>query len=140
MLFLDCCYGAAFEKGVVARGPDNVDVAQQFSPLDLPGGKGLAVLTASTATEFSFEGSKVNDDGQAPSFFTSALVEGIHSGDADRDEDGQVSFEELYRFVLDQVGRQAPNQTPTKFEFGMQGDVLRGSQSTPPDRSRFYQG
>jgi hypothetical protein len=41
--------------------------------------------------EYAFEGDELGDDQQGrPSVFTSALVEGLASGDADQDEDGWV--------------------------------------------------
>ena len=42
--------------------------------------------------------------------FTSALVEGLASGDADQDEDGWVSLDdELYDYVFDKVREQNPH-------------------------------
>jgi uncharacterized protein YjiK len=55
--------------------------------------------------------------------FTAALVEGIGSGAADRDQDGMVSVAELYEYVYDRVREQVPNQTPSKWEFGVQGGL-----------------
>ena len=44
-------------------------------------------------------------DGQPrqPSLFTAALTTGLATGDADRDEDGWVSLNELYEYVFDAV-------------------------------------
>jgi hypothetical protein len=46
--------------------------------------------------------------------FTSALVEGLATGEADRDEDGWVSLNELYSYVFDKVREQNPHQTPSR--------------------------
>ena len=63
--------------------------------------------------EYAFEGDSLADEHQQqPSVFTSALVEGLTSGEADRDEDGLVSLNELYDYVYDRVRERNPKQTP----------------------------
>ena len=124
VLLLDCCYGGAFERGVVARAGGDVDVAAQFTLGSPGGGRGRVVITASSAMEYAFEGTTLTDDsGPTPSLFTGALVEGITSGEADRNQDGQVGLDELYDYIHDKVRTRTPNQTPSKWEFGVQGDL-----------------
>ena len=62
------------------------------------------------------------------------------TGDADRDEDGWVSLNELYDYVFDRVKEQNPNQTPSR-DVEMQGELyvarsrrrrIRG-RPIPPD-------
>jgi hypothetical protein len=87
--------------------------------------------------EYAFEGTQLADgSGAAPSIFTSALVEGIRTGDADRDQDGHVALGELYDYVYDRVRERTPNQTPSKWEFGLRGDlyVARNPHRRPPSR------
>lgn len=125
VLLLDCCYGGAFERGVMTRGDSDAHVGDQFTQGSLTGGRGRAVITASSAMEFAFEGTELTLGGTPmPSLFTSALAEGIRTGDADRDQDGQVSLDELYDYVFDTVRDKTPNQTPSKFEFGTQGEIF----------------
>ncbi len=125
VLLLDCCYGGAFERGVVARAGGDVDIGARFSPSDLGGGRGRAVITASSAMEYAFEGSTLVDSAlPRPSVFTSALAEGLRSGEADRDQDGLVSLGELYDFIYDRVRAENPRQTPGKWEYGTQGDFV----------------
>jgi uncharacterized caspase-like protein len=52
--------------------------------------------------------------------FTSALVEGLATGDADRDQDGLIALDELYDYVYDKVRAATPHQTPGKWAFGVQ--------------------
>jgi hypothetical protein len=116
VLLLDCCYGGAFAQGVKVRAAGDVHVLDSF-PRDprSGGGRGRAVITASSAMEFAFEGDQLGDDQhRQPSVFTAALVEGLATGDADRDEDGWVSLNELYDYVFDKVQEQNPNQTPSR--------------------------
>ena len=123
VLLLDCCYGGAFGQGVAVRAAGDVNVLDSFPGGKLGGGRGRAVITASSAMEYAFEGDRLADDhGPQPSVFTSALVEGLASGDADRDEDGWVSLNELYDYVFDRVREQNPHQTPSR-DVEMQGEL-----------------
>lgn len=115
VLLLDCCYGGAFAQGVKVRAAGDVNVLDSF-PQGRSGGHGRAVITASNAMEYAFEGDRLAGEQrqQHPSVFTSALVEGLATGDADRDEDGWVSLNELYDYVFDKVREQNPHQTPSR--------------------------
>jgi hypothetical protein len=115
VLLLDCCYGGAFGQGSTVRAAGDVNVLDSFPQGRLGGGRGRAVITASSAMEYAFEGDRLADDQHPrPSVFTSALVEGLSTGDADRDEDGWVSLDELYDYVFDKVQEQNPHQTPSR--------------------------
>jgi uncharacterized RDD family membrane protein YckC len=115
VLLLDCCYGGAFAQGVTVRAAGDVNVLDSFPQERTGGGRGRAVITASNAMEYAFEGNQLADDQhRRPSVFTTALVEGLTTGDADRDEDGWVSLNELYDYVFDKVREQNPHQTPRR--------------------------
>jgi hypothetical protein len=61
----------------------------------------LPSANASLAIEYAFEDDRLADQhASRPSVFTSAVVEGLATGDADRDEDGWVSLNELYDYVF----------------------------------------
>ena len=123
VLFLDCCYGGAFSEGVAVRAAGPANVLESFPAGKLGGGRGRAVITASSAMEYAFEGSALaSDEQRQPSVFTAAVVEGLSTGAADRDEDGLVSLTELYDYVFDQVRAQNPNQTPSR-DIELQGDL-----------------
>lgn len=122
VLFLDCCYGGAFGQGVAVRAAGPVNVMDSF-PAGRLGGRGRAVISASSAMEYAFEGTTLAADHQAsPSVFTSAVVDGLRTGDADRDEDGLVSLNELYDYVFDRVREINPNQTPGR-DVEMSGEL-----------------
>jgi hypothetical protein len=110
VLLLDCFYGGAFAEGVKVRAAGDVNVLDSFLQGRSGGGRGRAVITASSAMEYAFEG----DQQRRPSVFTSALVEGLATGAADRDKDGLVSLNELYDYVFDKVRGQNPYQTPSR--------------------------
>jgi uncharacterized caspase-like protein len=130
VLFLDCCYAGAFDRGMTTRTSNVMDLADRFS------GRGRAVITASGAVEYAFEGGQLTESGDpAPSVFTTAMVRGLGSGEADRDQDGYVDLDELYDYVYDAVREVTPHQTPGKWTFGVQGDLViarRGSAVTEP--------
>ncbi len=88
VLLLDCCYSGAFASAK--------KISQQL------GGRGRVVITASGKTELAY-GSE----------FTNAVVQGLETGAADLDGDGQVSVRELYHYVSDQVRQNRTDQTPT---------------------------
>jgi hypothetical protein len=126
VLLLDCCYAGAFERGMTARAGTGMAIEEQF------GGRGRAVITASSAMEYAFEGDELADTQElAPSVFTSALVEGLETGEADRDQDGMVALDELYDYIHDKVQAATPNQTPGKWTFGVQGDLYIARRARP---------
>lgn len=109
VLILDCCYGGAFPGGWTAKGDADVHSLERFQ------GRGRVVLTASDAAQYSFEGDNLSGTG-ASSLFTHYLVEGIRTGKADLDGDGDVSLDELYSYVHDRVTETMPQQRPKKQE------------------------
>lgn len=117
VLLLDCCYGGAFSEGVSVRAAGDVAVLDS-----LAGGRGRAVITASNSMEYAFEGDLLAEEHATPSVFTSALVRGLSTGEADRDEDGLISLNELYDYVFEQVRHDNPNQTPSR-DIEMQGEL-----------------
>jgi hypothetical protein len=124
VLLLDCCYGGAYGRGVAVRSSGEANVMDSFPQQRLGGGRGRAVITASSAIEYAFEGDQLADENALqPSVFTSALVRGLKTGEADRDEDGLVSLNELYDYVFDQVREKNPNQTPSR-DIEMAGELF----------------
>ena len=109
MLILDCCYSGAFPAGRTAKADEGVHTLERFQ------GKGRAVLTASDATQYAFEGDDLRGSGTS-SVFTRYLVEAIRSGAADLDEDGDIALDELYSYVYERVVAEMPQQRPKKQE------------------------
>ena len=109
VLILDCCYSGAFPAGRTAKSDEGVQTLERFQ------GKGRAVLTASDATQYAFEGDDVRGSGTS-SVFTRHLVEAIRSGAADLDEDGDIALDELYSYVREKVVAEVPQQRPKKQE------------------------
>ena len=106
MLLLDCCFSGSFPAGVRHRAGDDMDAPGQLQ------GRGRAIITASNAMEYAYEGDELTGEGR-PSFFTEAVVEGLRTGKADLDMDHLVSIDDLYHYVYDRVRERTPHQTPS---------------------------
>ncbi|MGW9024518.1 caspase, EACC1-associated type [Streptomyces sp. NPDC055722] len=107
VLILDCCYSGAFPAGRIAKGDTDVHTLERFQ------GRGRTVLTASDATQYSFEGNQPHGEA-GQSVFTRYLVAGLRDGSADLDGDGDITLDELYSYVHDRVVDEMPQQRPKK--------------------------
>lgn len=107
VLVLDCCYSGAFPAGRLAKADTEVHALEHFQ------GRGRTVLTASDATQYSFEGNELHGEA-AQSVFTRYLVAGLRDGSADLDGDGDIALDELYSYVYDRVVDEMPQQRPKK--------------------------
>lgn len=124
----------AFYRDKLARADKNIHTGEYFKNRVTGDARGTVVITATDAMQYSWEEDdtpkgiekKVNR-----SIFTSALLDGLKTGEADRNKDGQISYEELYDYTLDRVSHV---QTPQKWAFGVQGDIViaRNPISTIP--------
>lgn len=104
VVLLDCCFSGSFPSGLRRRG-DGLDAPQRLE------GRGRAIITASNAMEYAYEGDELKGEGH-PSVFTEAVVEGLRTGEADLDQDHLVSIDDLYHYVYDRVRDRTPSQTP----------------------------
>ena len=119
VVLVDCCFSGAFVHGGLrsraARRPVDVEGLVR----DPPHGKARAVLTASTATQLSFEDDVSRAEAAArPSYFTEAVIAALRTGAADRDRDGRISVDDLYSFVYDRVTRAGHGQEPQRAIYG----------------------
>jgi hypothetical protein len=124
VLILDSCFSGAFAHG--AKGEADLGLRDRF----LGQGRGRVVLTASTATEYSFEGDPTGAAAPVGSVFTAALVQGLRTGEADTDHDGHVSVDDAYAYVFDQVQAAGAAQTPQRWLYGAEGKILLARSPT----------
>ncbi|NMG07320.1 SUMF1/EgtB/PvdO family nonheme iron enzyme [Brasilonema sp. UFV-L1] len=101
VIILDCCFSGAIAQGLTVKDDGTVKLQEQL------GGKGRAILTSSTSTQYSFE-----QEGSDLSIYTRYLVEGMEKGAADRDGDGWISIDELHEYASSKVKEAAPAMTP----------------------------
>lgn len=125
VLLLDCCYSGAFARGMFVRADQTVSAGEYFQE-----GRGHVVLTASDAMQYAFEGEQIKGEG-IRSVFTRALINGLATGKADIDEDGQISVDELYDYLYDRVTDQMPEQKPRKWVFDLEGEIIIARNPNP---------
>jgi hypothetical protein len=115
VVLLDVSYGRSSLSGVSVKGQSEMPKARDEAPADLHlDGRGRVILSASDAIQYAFDADGVTDLREgSPSLFTSAIVDGLASGDADRDLDGFVSVDELYDYVYERM-RERSDRIPQK--------------------------
>jgi uncharacterized caspase-like protein/DNA-binding beta-propeller fold protein YncE len=116
ILILDCCYSGAYATQQYAKADAAVHTKEVL------GGRGRTVLTASDSTQYAFEGAEIVGSA-AQSVFTRHLVDGLRTGAADGDSDGDITVDELYDYAYRQVVAEQPNQRPRKFA-EVEGDTV----------------
>lgn len=126
VVILDCCFSGAIAKGMSIKDDGSVNVQEQL------GGKGRAILTSSTSTQYSFE-----QEGSELSIYTQYLVEGIEKGTADLDDDGWISVDELHDYASSKVREAAPAMTP-EFYPVQEGYRIRLAKSPKDDPKVKY--
>ena len=126
VLVLDCCHSGAFAQGSKAETGGSVGTGPTFEGT----GYGRVVLTATDATQYAWEGDKIIGEADN-SVFTHYLVQGLQTGEADIDADGRITLDELYDYVYGQVVAKTPKQTPGKWSYKQQGDIVIARNPTP---------
>ncbi len=118
VLILDCCNSGAFARGAKAVAGASVGTGSAFEGR----GYGHVVLTASDSTQFAWEGDEIVGETQ-DSLFTHFLVKGL-DGDADLNSDGRITIDELYDYTYGQIVALTPKQTPSKWSYKEQGEIV----------------
>ncbi|MEH2178539.1 caspase, EACC1-associated type [Nostoc sp.] len=126
VVILDSCFSGAFAEGMSAKDDGTIDIRQQL------GGEGRAVLTSSTSTQYSFE-----EEGQDLSIYTRFLIEGIKSGEADRDQDEFISVDELHEYASQKVQKLQPGMKPEIYAI-REGFKIRLTKVAPGDPRQGY--
>jgi Uncharacterized protein containing caspase domain len=130
VLFLDCCYSGAFARGLTVKADKNIDIGERFKA------EGRVVLTSSNSMQYSFEGDKIKGDGVG-SIFTSTIVNGLKTGKADTNKDGNIFVVELYEYVLSEFG-QNPLQEPMMFSYGVPVTILIAKNQNLHKSNTYY--
>jgi len=128
VLILDCCHSGAFARGTKGALGASVSTASAFEG----NGFGRWVLTATDSTQYAWDGDKVVGGSDfSSSVFTRHLIEGLRTGAADDDDDGQISLDELYDYVYRKVLSETPRQTPGKWSYKQQGSLVLARNPYP---------
>lgn len=125
VLILDCCYGGAIMEN--SKSENLVGQSANSLLSFQPTGSGKIIITASEAMQFAFDGRHVEGEAQN-SAFTTQLINGLLTGDADTDKDGLVDIDELYQYVHRKV---APRQNPVMNATAQEGRMYIGLNPNP---------
>jgi formylglycine-generating enzyme required for sulfatase activity len=126
VLLLDCCYSGAFAKGMMFKAGGNaVGTGDYFKE-----GRGLEIITASDSMQYSYESEDAKGPGKQ-SVFTAALIEGLKTGKADDNGDGNITVDDLYNYVYRNIREQNFRQIPTRFSIDVQGEIVVAKNSRP---------
>lgn len=130
VLILDCCHSGSFYKGTKSELGSRVGVANAFEGK----GYGRVILSSSDSTQFAWEGNRFIGEARR-SLFTHFLIEGIETGAADFNMDGWISLDELYDYAYEHVVKETPEQTPGKWSYRDNGDIILAKNPAPPKRA-----
>ena len=114
VVILDCCFSGAFARG--SKGDTDLGLGERL----LGSGRGRVVLTASRATEYSFEGEPLGRPPTAPCSPARSST-GIRTGAADGDGDGYISVDDAYAYAFERVREAGAQQTPQRWLYGAEG-------------------
>src|ERR1051325_7629304 len=124
-VILDCCYagkavigGKSTEKGVVE---EQVRSAISDTGRGSGHGRGIFVLGASGASQTAEE-----REGDGHGWLTKHIIEGLETGAADIDDDGEISATDLATYVKRELRRQGADQEPIERR-SFQGELILGS-------------
>lgn len=132
VIILDSCYSGAIAQGMIVKDDGTVRLE------DL-GGKGSAILTSSTATQYSIGAEATEYGSTGLSIYTRYLVEGIETGAADLNEDDWISVGELHKYAAERVQQEAPTMTPKFFSPVEEGYKIRLAKSRSNDPKLKYE-
>lgn len=121
-IILDCCYAGKALTGVMRGG-----IEDQVRANASESGRGIIVLGASGATQTAEEREA---DGQG--IFTKQIVEGLTTGSADVNGDGQISFRDLAEYVKREFAKKGITQRPIEGGVLKAGDLIVGSSYKKP--------
>ncbi|MEJ2353643.1 MAG: caspase family protein, partial [Anaerolineales bacterium] len=119
VLILDCCHSGAFGRGAKGVPGASVGTATAFEGT----GYGRVVLTATDETQFAWEGDRAIGE-PVNSVFTHYLIQGLKTGQADANGDGLITIDELYDYAYERVLKETRKQTPGKWSYREQGEIV----------------
>nr|VFJ67693.1 MAG: Uncharacterized protein, contains caspase domain [Candidatus Kentron sp. FW] len=126
IVILDSCFSGAFPAGLSFKDDGSIDIRAQL------GGEGRAILASSSSTQYAFQ-----QDDQDLSVYTRFLLEGIQSGEADRDGDGIITIGELHDYARQKVQESQPAMRPEIYP-GKEGYAIRIAQVPVGDPKEKY--
>ncbi len=127
ILILDSCYSGAFTSEMLTKGTSEIAgvIGSQF-------GRGVVILTASTALQYAFEGTRIEELTQGvQSLFTRFLVQGLKTGEAAWGDKPFITINDLFRYAETHMKRAQVSQTPRITAIEQQGDIIIAKSVKP---------
>ena len=106
-IILDCCFSGAFDPNLAVKDDSSIDLKSQL------GGEGRVVMASSSHLQLSFE----QKGDTSLSIYTTYLVDGLKTGEADLDQDGAISVRDLHHYICSKVRERSPSMTPKLITF-----------------------
>nr|VFK21964.1 MAG: Uncharacterized protein, contains caspase domain [Candidatus Kentron sp. LFY] len=126
VVILDSCFSGAFPEGLTIKDDGRVDIHNQL------GGEGRAILASSGSSQYSFEH---KDEGL--SLYTRFLLQGIETGEADRNGNGIITIGDLHGHVRQKVREAQPAMNPEIYS-GKEGYAIHIAQAPLGDPEERY--
>jgi formylglycine-generating enzyme required for sulfatase activity len=128
VMIFDTCFSGAFASGWELKDgsrPDNppINVGHYFQEAT-----GRVVIAASDRMQRALAGK------EQPSLFTKHLIEGLRTGKADMDGDGEVSSAELVAYVAEKMRSETEAQEPKRWAFELAKGIDLVIASNPRPR------
>lgn len=122
ILVLDCCFSGSFAEGITAMSAEEQDPHLE----EVFDGSGRIVITSAAPTQYSYI-REVKELGEKRSYFTGFLIEGLKTGDADLNNRGSISVNNIHNYIRRSIIKipkaQRPNQNPEIWTFKGSGDI-----------------
>lgn len=119
LMLLDTCFSGAYGAGT---GTEELVHTGKY----LTGGAGTVVIAASDAMQHALAADTL-DRSARPSLFSRYVIDGMITGEADVDDDGQISSEDLYKYVLNRMTGSGVEQRPQRWTSWLEADLVVAS-------------
>lgn len=116
VLILDCCHAGAFPG---AKGLEDLQLQRTMTAA-----RGKVVLSAARRVESAYEPHGGDSGLGTGSVFTTALLEGLVTGAADRNGDGFISVTDAFAYAEARLKERGATQTPQISLASGEGEIL----------------
>jgi uncharacterized caspase-like protein len=124
-IVLDCCYAGRAISGFKGSASEQIKGV-------LDDGRGIFILGASGATQTAEE-----READGNGIFTKQIIDGLRTGAADIDGDGDISLNDLAAYVKDELRRKKVPQEPVVGNYEKSGRLILGTNRQLRHKNRL---